>query len=275
MNRKSKHIRKWIFTSIFIFFLLMSIFMYIHWTHERLCKEMQEYISNEIENLEVQSLEQPEPEVIIQEKMVLADNMDYLHYTRILLGVKNIPQNPELPTGCEITSLAIVINYLNPETECDKLNLADNFLKQGEIGKTNPDDAFIGNPRNRYSFGANAPVLVNAAEKYYSTVGIDRKIENITGADVDDLMDYIISGYPIMVWGTINMAESHISVQWEIDGETVPWHSNFHCLVLIGFDMEKQVYYFADPLKEEITEYDMSVFKDRYEAIGKQAIVIY
>lgn len=267
--------KKYICFTIIIFLLFFLLF-----TVKIKNQRLMEYLDVKFESISVSPEPTVEPldpkDIVVVQHMVLADNMDYSHYTRILLGVNNILQNPELPTGCEITSLAIVINYLNPEIECDKLDLADNFLEKGTVGQTNPDNAFIGNPRDRrYSFGANAPVLVNAAQKYYATINVSRKIENITGTEAEDLMPYIVSGHPIMVWATMDMAESRISTQWMVGDELVQWHSNFHCLVLMGFDMEKQVYYFADPLKEGITEYGMDIFKDRYDTIGKQAIVIY
>ncbi len=44
----------------------------------------------------------------------------------VQLDVENILQNPELPNGCEITSAAIVLNYLG--FDIDKVTLAENYL---------------------------------------------------------------------------------------------------------------------------------------------------
>ena len=44
----------------------------------------------------------------------------------VQLNVENILQNPELPNGCEITSAAIVLNYLG--FDIDKVTLAENCL---------------------------------------------------------------------------------------------------------------------------------------------------
>lgn len=260
--------------------IIICLIFYSLLETKRVNRKLTEYVDMKFNTIVVDNLQSTtepviEKEIVTQTQMVLANNLDHSHYSRIVLDVKNIPQNPELPTGCEITSLAIVINYLNPETECDKLNLADNFLKQSDIGKTDPDEAFIGNPRNAKSFGANAPVLVDAAQNYYATVDLPRQVENLTGKEIEELLPCIISGYPVIVWGTINMADTKISTKWIVDGKEVLWHSNFHCLVLIGFDVEQNVYYFADPLNDGITAYDMDVFKDRYDKIGKQAIVVY
>lgn len=216
-----------------------------------------------------------EKEIVYRDRVALKDNMDYTHYSMVKLSIENIQQMPELPTGCEITSLTTVINYLDPDTKADKLNLADNFLKQGEVGKTDPDEAFIGNPRNRRSFGANAPVLVDAAQNYYSTIDYPRSVENLTGTECEDLLKYVISGYPVIVWATIGMSDTYKSVTWTVNGKDISWDANFHCLVLVGFNRDENVYYFADPLQKGISVYNADLFKDRYDKIGKQAIVIY
>ena len=114
--------------------------------------------------------------VFVERKQMNSNN-----YSNIKLNVKNINQNPELPTGCEITSLAIVLNYLGHDV--DKLSMADNFLPQGETGKTDPDIAFIGNPRDKHSYGANAPVLVNTANYYLTQIKSNYHAYDLTGKE--------------------------------------------------------------------------------------------
>ncbi|MBQ7784498.1 MAG: C39 family peptidase, partial [Oscillospiraceae bacterium] len=41
-----------------------------------------------------------------------------------------IMQNPELPTGCEITSLTMLLRHIG--YDADKLDMADNYLPKGE-----------------------------------------------------------------------------------------------------------------------------------------------
>ena len=75
-----------------------------------------------------------------------------------------------------------------------------------------------------------------------------------------------------MVWETINMLESYPSSKWTIDNKEIQWYANFHCMVLIGWT--EDTYIMADPLKG-IVEYDKDVVLQRYNELGKQAIVIY
>lgn len=196
--------------------------------------------------------------------------MDYTHFRSVELAVDNIMQEPELPTGCEITALTIVLNYMGYNV--DKLTMADKYLPQGEVGKTHPDEAFIGNPRNARSYGANAPVLIKAANKYFDDVLATHKIYDVSTEDFDSLLEYINDGFPVIIWATINMKASYPTTKWIINGETVQWTSPFHCMVLIGYT--EDTYIIADPL-QGIVEYDKDLVKQRYNELGSQALVIY
>ena len=77
----------------------------------------------------------------------------------IKLNVSNILQNPEMPTGCEITSLTIDLNYLFPDDGITKQYMADNYLDTAVIGTASPNDAFLGSPYSSHSYGCYAPVI--------------------------------------------------------------------------------------------------------------------
>lgn len=186
------------------------------------------------------------------------------------LNVKCILQNPELPTGCEITALTTILNYLGYNV--NKLTMADNYLEKGEIGEVSPYKAFVGNPRNEDSCGAFAPVLVNSARKYLAEKGSDMNVYNVTGADYSELVEYVNEGHPVMVWETMWMAKPHDVCTWYVDGENITWRSHEHAMVLIGYT--EDTYIMADPLRG-IYEYDKELTEARYRDMGQQAIVIY
>lgn len=259
---------------LLIIFLVSFMLSYASYMDTCSMNEMKEYVNDKVET--VSSVEE---KIIEREKVILKNpKLNWTHYNHIELSVNNIQQLPELPTGCEITSLAIVLNYLHPEKNIDKCDLSDNYLPKGEVGKTDPDKAFIGNPRRKnYSFGANAPVLVKAAEEWYKINMPDAgmNVEDVTNHEFKALLNYVIASYPVMVWTTINLLEPYESVKWTVDDKEISWIAQFHCVVLTGYDIDKQVYYIADPLNEGITEYDMQLFEHRYNQLGKQAVVIY
>lgn len=188
------------------------------------------------------------------------------------LNVSCIMQNPELPTGCEVTSLAIVLNYIG--IAADKCDLADNYIEKGEIGKTLPYDKFIGNPRDPKSFGCYSPVIVKCAEKYLSVVGESYSVTDLSGSTLENLFDEIDNGNPVIIWATINMDKPfYYSKIWHVDETDFRWMSREHCMVLTGYDLCQGIVYVADPMKGNVT-YPIDVFIDRYEQMYSQAVVI-
>lgn len=186
------------------------------------------------------------------------------------LEVESILQNPELPTGCEITALTIILNYLGYDVS--KTTMADYYLDKGEVGSTSPYKAFVGNPRDEDACGAFAPVIVKSAAKYLDRVDSGMNVYNVTGADYDELTEYVNQGHPVLVWETMWMAKPHDAAVWKVDGESIIWKSHEHAMVLIGYTSD--TYIMADPLRG-IYEYDKETTESRYEDMGKQAIVIY
>ena len=182
-----------------------------------------------------------------------------------------ILQLPELPTGCELTSLTMVLNHLG--VKADKLDLADNWLLKGEVGKVHPNEYFLGNPRDNKSFGCYAPVIVNCANTYLEAKGSSLKAYNLTGAKFEDLFKEIDNGNPIVIWATVDMKQPRLSRTWKLNGKNFTWKSNEHCLVLIGYDETANKVYVADPLKGNVS-YNLDTFKDRYEQLYSQAVVI-
>lgn len=247
-------------------FLVTMFFFFtvLHYFIHRAKLEIIDYIS---QRTIVQEIEH-EPEVI--SILVEREELDYTYYATVQLKTENILQNPELPTGCEVTALAIVLNDLG--YEIDKVLLADLFLPKGEIGKTHPDKAFIGNPRDKGAYGANAPVLVKTANDYLEYVQGKHNAYNLSSSEFTDLLKYINDGYPVMFWGTMYMKQGYYSTQWTIDNETVRWYARLHCMVLVGYT--EDTYIIADPL-QGIVEYDKALVEQRYDELGKQAIVIY
>ena len=181
-----------------------------------------------------------------------------------------ICQFPELPTGCEITSLAMLLNYHG--IAADKCDLSDNYLDKGEVGTVNFREAFEGDPREEASFGCYAPVIVNTANRYLAAAGSELQANDISGQELESLFPYIDAGVPVMVWGTLDCQEGHYSVTWNVNGEDLTWFTPEHCRVLIGYD-SSQVWT-ADPYYGDIRYYPIEQFKASYDSLYKQAVVI-
>lgn len=193
--------------------------------------------------------------------------------SKIQLETESILQEPELPTGCEVTALTMALHYCGYSVSKEKL--ADRYLEKAQPGTVSYRTAFWGDPRKEDSFGCYAPVITKAANQFLAKKKSPCMAYNLTGTSFDDLLKEIRMGYPVIVWGCMYInGEIVFSYGWEIQGETVTWPSNEHCMLLIGFDMDTNSVIVCDPLAG-VVSYDKSAFQHHYETLEQQAIVIY
>lgn len=189
------------------------------------------------------------------------------------LDVDVILQNPELPTGCEVTSLAILLNYCG--FEIDKVELCDNYLPIEYEAKYTFNEAYIGNPKADNGFGCNAPVIVRTAESYFEAEDESWTATDLTGTDFRELFYQIEQGRPVAVWASMGLKDVKMRLRWTTEDGEEAWFAELeHCMVLTGFDLETGVVYAADPLKGDM-EYSIERFESVYDQLGKQAVIIY
>lgn len=189
------------------------------------------------------------------------------------LPVTYISQQPELPNGCEITSLAILLNYMG--YAADKLDLSDNYLPKGKVGEVSYYEANVGNPRDVESYGCHSPVIVKAANDYFAANGGLHKAVDLTGHSIDEIYCELTQGNPVIMWITLDMArQPTVLVSWEVDGETYNWKHPQHCAVLSGYNKKTGKITYADPLLGR-QEVDRATFELRWRQMGSQAVTVH
>lgn len=187
--------------------------------------------------------------------------------------IDNILQRPELPEGCEVTSLAIVLRHLG--FDITHTYLADNYLEQGEVGKTDYYEKNLGNPREEgKSWGCYAPVIVKTANKYLYDMESYYRAYDYTGYDVSELYYQLSMGHPAIVWITMDFAEPYLKRPWIVEDKTLWWKYPLHCVVISGYDFENGTVTITDPLKNQPVIIDMETFELRYKQMESQAVVI-
>ncbi len=200
------------------------------------------------------------------EESIIIKDIDLEIQENCLLNFNEIYQYPQLPTGCEITSLAMVLNYYGQNI--DKIQLL-NYMPMGVYGEDSFYNTFIGSPYSSHGFGCYVQALIQTLKNYSNQYNY----LNLTGSTLRELQPYIAKGYPIIVWATIDMMNGYQSQSWQVNGETITWITNEHCLVLIGYDNQRNVFITADPLRGLI-QYDSSLLESRYNLLGNQALLI-
>ncbi len=229
----------------------------------------------------------PEPETVISTEPVTEASTEqftidvsfpegYVTPFSCITGeVTAVMQKPELPTGCEITSLTTLLNYLG--FDVDKITMADRFMPITFTGEVVMDEAFVGDPRID-GFGCNANVIVQAADKYFASVDSPCYGVDLTGTEFDDLMYQLEEGRPVLAWVTIDLRESYPEKVWKAqNGKDLIFDWYQHCVVVYGIELpdgdNDGKVTVADPLAGNVV-YPYSKFKKMYDVLGKQAVVI-
>lgn len=195
------------------------------------------------------------------------------------IGIPTVRQNPELPNGCEITTLTAVLTYHGIKTT--KTKMADDYLpkepfefREGKRLGPDPHQAYAGDPRSAdvgwYSF---AGPIVEASQKIIEDKGSRLITENVSGSSREEILSFMDQNIPVIVWVTLDLSPPVISGGWYIDG-TDEFHSSFtnlHAVVLDGWKDGEVIV--MDPLKGLVTHPEDTFFES-YEALGSQAITV-
>ncbi len=197
--------------------------------------------------------------------------------------VPMILQNPELPTGCESTAAAMLLQAYGYEvSKTDFANaLPKSQLHQynGRVYAAHPNEAFIGNPfTGGADFGVFAGVVTDTMQSLIDAADGEHIAKDITGADEATILSLLDREVPICIWATMSMVpvREGSSGWYLMDGDTYTdtwfsWPGNEHCLVLVGYD--DQTVTVHDPLKGVVT-YNRSTFFTRYNDLGQQAVIL-
>ena len=191
-----------------------------------------------------------------------------------------IEQYPELPTGCEITALTMVLNYYGYRV--NKVTMALDYMpkvqaefyrsEDGRLMGPDLENFFVGDPTEETGYICGTGAIVTAANRYLADVGSDLTAAAMKNVQPEKLYDLIDQGTPVVIWCTINMEDRAETDGWyREDGTYMEWSTNDHGAVLIGYDEDTVTV--ADPIYSRIT-----VSRDQFEKIfaerGGQCVIL-
>jgi uncharacterized protein YvpB len=195
---------------------------------------------------------------------------------KALLEAPIVRQNPELPSGCEITALTMLLQFygvkkgkmeLVPEMKKDPTEIVWN--EDGTIQYWgNPNLGYVGDiTGKRKGFGIYHAALFELLEKYVPTA------VDLTDNSFEELEQTVSDGIPVMVWTTIQF-KAPSDNQWVIwDSPLGPIRTTFqeHTVLLVGYDQDHV--YVNDPLSgKKAYPIPKKQFIESWEALGKQAL---
>lgn len=217
--------------------------------------------------------------VVMEGKLITAITVFPRRTDYSLPSFPELLQNPELPKGCEITALTMILNYYGYEV--DKKEMSDKYLpKAPENLRYGADGRLLGTDLNHYFIGDPAGdghvcgtgAIVNAANTYLGEQDSARRAIDQNGASPEKLYQLVCQGIPVIVWVTIDMAERRPTTGWNTEeGAYVEWSTNDHTAVLVGYT--ENTVKIADPL-EGLVEYDKDRFEAAFASRSNQCVIL-
>lgn len=153
-------------------------------------------------------------------------------------GVPLIAQRPELPNGCEITAVTMMLQYAGANV--DKMQMAREMPRSSD-----PNYGYIGQPWDGTGITIFPSALMNLVEKYAGTA------KNLTGQNFDAIKYQINIGHPVVTWNTL-------------------YGFPYHALVVTGYD--SNYVYYNDCWTDQTLQMGITQFINNWNTQNRRAI---
>ncbi|MFC4559117.1 C39 family peptidase [Virgibacillus kekensis] len=176
---------------------------------------------------------------------------------------------PQLYNGCEVTSLAMILNYHGYETTKNELaQKVPRVPLTYENGlKGNPNQGFVGDMVDGPGLTVYNGPIYDLARQYTG----DRAV-NLTGQPIEKVYENIAQGLPVWVITTVNYQPVNDFRTWETPSGKVQVTFSVHSVVVTGYD--KDYVYLNNPYGVKNQKVHRDAFEKAWEQMGSQAIVI-
>ena len=191
----------------------------------------------------------------------------------VRLDVPWIAQKPELPRGCEVTALAMMLRYSG--VDADKLTLAAQidkvpYLVNGLHG--NPHVGFVG---DMYTFSKPGYGVYHEPVERLAARYRPGNVTKLTGASFGTILSYVGRGQPVWVITNATFAKlpSSAFTTWKTATGDVQITWSEHAVVVTGYD--PSFVYVNDPLGRGANEkLARGPFADAWVQMGSQAFAV-
>ncbi|MGG4560588.1 C39 family peptidase [Bacillus toyonensis] len=194
---------------------------------------------------------------------------------KVILDVPLISQKPELKYGCEVTSLAMVLQHAG--IKVNKMQLANSIKKDNDplsmsksgdiIQWGDPKEGFVGDITGKTKgYAVYVQPLQELMEHY-----LPNRTVNLTGKAFNDVLAQIKMDKPVVIWTTGDYKVPDRWESWKHGNKQITAPLDLHAVVLIGF--EDGYIYINDPLSgKKAHKVNKETFIQSWDALGKQAL---
>lgn len=185
----------------------------------------------------------------------------------------NVPienQMPDLPNGCEVTSLSMLLNYY-------QIKVTKNELAQRIHHVSSYDDNYRGNPNEGfvgYMSQANGGWCVYNKPLYDVALQYTDRIANATGDDFEQIISLVSDGHPVMIITTLKYRPVNDMQRWHTRQGVVRVTPSSHACVIVGYNRPKNYVLVNDPYGIKNKKVDWHNLEASYNQQGKQALYI-
>ena len=209
---------------------------------------------------------------------------------RKVIEVPYIDQTQNWPTGCESVSSVMLLQALGFSVTVDEF-IRDHLpmMPMGDGTGPDPDSYFAGSPYDPESFGCYPGVIVKALNSYFDQAKSGSPAEaapaitprwqalDATGISTQQLLrEQIDNGLPVLYWSCIDLKPSYRGPWWTLpDGTRFEWTSNEHCMLLVGYDTDRDTLIFNDPWDGHgVVDYDRDLVEQRHREQKERAVIV-
>lgn len=198
-------------------------------------------------------------------KVVLAEEI------QLDVPLLNQMEEPRLFNGCEVTSLAMLLQYWGINVTKNELAAqiprVPLLYDDGKSG--NPNMGFVGDMENGPGLGVyHGPIFYLAN----TNVNDQLRVQNLSNYPFSTILEKINQGLPVWVITTTSFSPIPEFQTWATPQGTVGITFNMHSVVITGYDQE--YIYLNDPYGTKNKKVDRINFISSWEQMGSQAIVI-
>lgn len=144
------------------------------------------------------------------------------------------------PVGCEGTSLLMGLHAKGCALSVSLREFLDDMPKHA----SNPAKGFVGSPyKADKTKRTRTTILPSPLAAWASKYG---NVLDFSGSSPDELRAELLAGNPVVIYATL-WWERPFYRTYNIEGQKMRMLSNNHVVLACGYDMERNLYYIADP----------------------------
>jgi uncharacterized protein YvpB len=198
-------------------------------------------------------------------KVVLAEEI------QLDVPLLNQMDAPRLFNGCEVTSLAMLLQYWGMDVTKNELaaQIPRVSLQYSDGKNGNPNMGFVGNMEDGPGLGVyHGPIFYLAN----TNVNDQLMVQNLTNHPFSSVLEKVSQGLPVWVITTASFSLISDFKTWSTPQGSVGVTFKMHSVVITGYDQE--YIYLNDPYGTKNKKVNREKFIAAWEQMGSQAIVI-